>query len=127
MYPFFFDCFCKMPANFEGAPLIPKLYTNAKNKHFFVRNINRGVLALGLFQALMGIICVYAYGSRLQEIVLMNLYYGVFSQFVRLIYSFGMIVNLMLQLIPVLEVIETYQPKMYGIETLQVLEGHHIA
>lgn len=63
--PYFFDCFCKMPANFEGAPLIPKLYTNSKNKHFFVRNINRGVLALGLVQAVMGIVCVYAYGSRL--------------------------------------------------------------
>lgn len=57
----------------------------------------------------------------------MNLYYGVFSQFVRLIYSIGMIVNLMLQLIPVIEVIETYQPKIYGTETLQILEGQHIA
>lgn len=79
VYPFLFDCFCKVPANFEGAPFVPKLYTNAKNKHFFVRNLNRGVLALGFTQAIMGIVCVYAYGSRLQEIVLMNLYYGVFS------------------------------------------------
>ena len=44
----------------------------------------------------MGVICVLAYGNRLQEIVLMNLYYGVFSQFIKLLYAFGMVVNLSL-------------------------------
>ena len=116
IFPYFMDCFCKIQISFEGAPFIPKLYTHAKNKHFFVRNLNRGVLFLGITQALMGIICVIAYGSRLQEIVLMNLYYGVFSQFIKFLYAMGMVVNLSLQLIPILEIIETRQPKIYGNE-----------
>lgn len=96
VFPYFLDCFCKIQVCFEGAPIVPRLYSNAQNKHFFVRNINRAVLYLGLFQAFMGVICVLAYGNRLQEVVLMNLYYGVFSQFVKLMFAFGMIVNLSL-------------------------------
>lgn len=67
----------------------------------------------------MGVVCVYAYGSKLQEIVLMNLYYGVFSQVVRLLYAVGMVVNLALQLVPVLEIAETYQPQVFGRELAQ--------
>ena len=86
---------------------MPKLYTNSKNKHFFVRNINRAVLFLGVVQVLLGTICVIAYGSKLQEIVLMNLTYGVFGNFVKFLYAIGMIVNLVMQLIPILEIVET--------------------
>lgn len=72
-----------------------------------MRNINRAVLILGVTQALLGIICVVAYGSKLQEIVLMNLNYGLFSNFIKALYAIGMIVNLVMQLIPIIEVFET--------------------
>ena len=116
-YPYFLDCFCKIQISFNGAPLVSKLYTNAKNKNYFVRNINRAVLILGITQALLGIICVMAYGNKLQEIVLMNLNYGVFSNFIKLLYAIGMIVNLVMQLIPILEMLETRQPSIFGYGT----------
>ena len=48
-----------------------------------------------------------AYGTKLQEIVLMNLHYGVFSNFIKLLYAVGMVVNLVMQIFPILEIIET--------------------
>lgn len=65
------------------------------------------MLILGVTQAILGIICVVAYGNKLQEIVLMNLNYGVFSNFIKALYAIGMIVNLVMQLIPIIEVFET--------------------
>jgi len=106
-YPYFMDCFCKLPMAFEGAPMVPRLYTHAKNKNYFVRNLNRAVLWVGITQLLLGTICVVAYGSRLQEIVLMCLHYGIFSNFIRLLYAIGMIVNLVMQLVPMLETVES--------------------
>ena len=47
-YPYFMDCFSRISVSFEGAPVVPRLYTNAKNKHFFVRNLNRGLICLAL-------------------------------------------------------------------------------
>jgi hypothetical protein len=99
--------------------MVSRLYTNAKNKNFFVRNLNRAVLYIGLIQAFLGIICVMAYGNKLQEIVLMNLNYGLFSNFIKLLYAIGMIVNLVLQLYPVLEMVETHQPSVFGYGTHQ--------
>lgn len=116
-YPYFLDCFCKIQISFEGAPLVPKLYTNAKNKHYFVRNLNKAVLYLGIIQAIMGVICVIAYGNKLQEIILMDLYYGVFGNFVKLLYAMGMVVNLVMQLVPILEIMETRQTSIFGNQT----------
>jgi len=48
LYPNFLDCFVKIQVSFEGAPMVPRLYTNAKNKHYFVRNLNRAILAMGV-------------------------------------------------------------------------------
>ncbi len=50
---------------------------------------------------LIGSICAYAYGEKLQEIVIMSLEYGLFSTFVRALYATGMIVNLVKQLVPI--------------------------
>ena len=58
-----------------------------------------------------------AYGNKLQEIVLMNLNYGLFSNFIKLLYAVGMIVNLVLQLYPVLEMVETHQLSVFGYGT----------
>jgi len=93
------------------------LYTNAQRKNFFVRNLNKAVLAIGLIQAVLGILCVLAYGNHLQEIVLMNLHYGVFSNFIKLLFAIGMIVNLVLQIYPILEIFETWLPSIYGYGT----------
>ena len=73
-----------------------KMYTSAKNKHFFVRNLNRAVIWIGVIQLLLGTFCVMADGNKLQEIVLMCLHYGVFSNFIKLLYAGGMIVNLVM-------------------------------
>ena len=93
---------------------MPKLYTNAQNKHYFVRNLNKAILYLGIIQAIMGVICVIAYGNKLQEIILMDLYYGVFGNFVKLLYAMGMVVNLVMQLVPILEIMETRQTAIFG-------------
>ena len=106
-YPNFFDLFCKIQECFNGSPIIPRLYTNAMHKNYFVRNLNRGIIIIAVIQLILGTVCVMAYGNRLQEIVLMNLHYGVFSNFIKLLYAIGMVVNLVLQIYPILEIIET--------------------
>lgn len=60
--------------------------------------------------------CVYAYGGKVQEIVLMNLQKEEFSQWVRGLYAGGMVVNLVMLLVPVLEIAETYQPQVFSKE-----------
>ena len=45
---------------------------------------------------LIGSVCAYAYGNKLQEIVIMSLEYGQFSTFIRGLYATGMIVNLVM-------------------------------
>ena len=42
-----------------------------------------------------------------------------FSNFIKLLYAVGMLVNLVLQLYPVLEMVETHQPSVFGYETHQ--------
>ena len=66
----------------------------------------------------MGTIAVMAYGSHLQEIVLMNLHYGIFSNFIKLLYAVGMVVNLVMQLLPMLEVLESKMPRIFGYGTI---------
>ena len=46
----------------------------------------------------------------------MNLTYGVFGNFIKLLYAVGMIVNLVMQLIPILEIMETRQPTIFGLD-----------
>lgn len=116
-YPYFMDCFCKIQVSFCGAPIISKLYTSSENKHFFVRNLNRAVIWIGVIQLCLGLVCVIAYGNKLQEIVLMCLHYGIFMNFIKLLYAGGIVVNLVMQLVPVIEVVETRQPAIYGYGT----------
>jgi hypothetical protein len=47
----------------------------------------------------------------------MSLHYGLFTNFVKLLYSIGMVVNLVLQLVPILEIVETRQPSIFGYGT----------
>ena len=117
IYPFFLDCFCKIQVSFEGSPIIPRLYTNAKNKHLFVKNINKAVIFLGVVQFIFGTFCVYAYGNKLQEIILLSLNYGTFSNFIKLLYTGGMVLNLVMQLIPILEIVESRQTSKFGNES----------
>ena len=44
----------------------------------------------------------------------MDLYYGVFGNFVKLLYAMGMVVNLVMQLVPILEIMETRQTAIFG-------------
>jgi hypothetical protein len=118
IYPFFLDCFCKIQISFEGSPIVPRLYTNAKNKHLFVSNLNRAVIFLGVIQFIFGTLCVYSYGNKLQEIILLNLTYGTFSNFIKLLYTGGMMINLVMQLIPILEIVESRQTSVFNNHTV---------
>lgn len=64
---------------------------------------------------LIGSVCAYAYGNKLQEIVIMSMEYGIFSTFVRGLYATGMIVNLVMQLVPIQDVIESWEKPCFGI------------
>ena len=49
----------------ENPILVHKLEFNGKNKHYFVRNLNKAVIFLGIIQVLFGTLCVFAYGNKL--------------------------------------------------------------
>ena len=95
-FPHFLNPFCKIQLSFEGAPFVPRLYTSSRDKPKFADNLKKAVYAIAILQMLIGSLCAYAYGNKLQEIVIMSMEYGIFSTFVRGLYATGMIVNLVM-------------------------------
>ncbi len=74
----FFSFFCSAEGLYEGTPLYPALFSNARDRISF-QNIQFWILIGVNFTALIfSPLCVIAYGSNLRDFVLLNLEYGTF-------------------------------------------------
>lgn len=76
-YPNFIDMFCQGDGVYEGITLIPALFSNAKNHETFYKNLRKALVIIGCGILIYAPMAVLAYGSKIQEIILLNLEYGV--------------------------------------------------
>lgn len=70
------DYFTQAIGLYEGIPLIPPLYSNAKSKKKFgmIQAVTNTII--WIFVLLFAPLCILAWRSNLREIVLLNLDYG---------------------------------------------------
>ena len=90
---------------YEGIPLVPPLYANARSKKNFntiMRDVTIGVAVLTFFLAPLAVI---TYGNTLKDIVLLNLDYGILPQFIQLTYTLALVYNIGINFFPVIEII----------------------
>ena len=80
-YPNFLDFFVTIPGLYEGIPIVPALYSNAR-RHRIVGCIMQVILGIiAVVTIIIAPFAVMAYGTNLKEIVLLNMDYGSFQQF----------------------------------------------
>jgi hypothetical protein len=75
----------------EGVALVPGIYASMELKHRYSSVIVKATTLDGIMTILVSVIGFVAYGAMTQEIVLMNLSYGLFSSFVQLLYSLSVL------------------------------------
>ena len=81
-FPNFMDFFAQATGIYEGIPLLPSLYSNARHRRHFHKVQRLVVASLCGFILLFSPLCVAAYGNSLRDIVLLNLDYGRFETFI---------------------------------------------
>ena len=110
-YPNFMDFFINSNTIYEGIPLLPSLYANAR------RHKNFGSIMTGLLTAncayivILAPLAVITYGDSLREMVLLNLHYGDVARFTQLIYAIALAYNSGANLLPVIDAIISKKEK----------------
>lgn len=80
-YPNFLNYFCKAFGMMEGIAIMPQTLAQARHHDQFISIISIVQYSIGSFSLLFGVLCYLAYGPQTQEIILMNLNYGLLSTF----------------------------------------------
>lgn len=81
-FPYFMENLSQATGLYEGIPMLPKLYSNARYKKNFSRIQSNVIVLIFVFVMLFSPLCVAAYGSNLRDIVLLNLDYGTFEMMI---------------------------------------------
>lgn len=95
----FMDYFSQASGVYEGIPLLPALYSNAKNKKSFQRTVIKVLLMISTFIVFFAPLCMLAYGKELRNVVLLNLPYGAYETMVQAAYSLCLIYNIAVNLL----------------------------
>ena len=74
--PDFFNMFAQASGVYEGIPLLPPLYSNARNKKNFSRTVTFCIILEGSWLMFYAPLAVAVYGDKVREIILLNLDYG---------------------------------------------------
>lgn len=90
----------------EGVALVPSLYASTRFRSKYKYTMYGAILAAGTLNILISVTAYTAYGTFTRSIVLMNLSYGLLSNSVQLLYSFGVLCSFIMRLFPVMEVLE---------------------
>mmetsp|Transcript_34640 Transcript_34640/g.52991 ORF Transcript_34640/g.52991 Transcript_34640/m.52991 type:complete len:141 (+) Transcript_34640:732-1154(+) len=72
-FPVLFSQSCGM---YEGIPMLPSLFSNARNQERVTLVVTSNILIILMASFLISPLGILAYGDKLQEIVLLNLEYG---------------------------------------------------
>lgn len=104
--PNFMDYMSQATGLYEGIPLLPSLYSNAKNQAHFSCIVTTVMVSISIFVMLFAPLCVIAYGKNLREVVLLNLDYGTFEMYLQLAYSLCLVYNIAINLFPIIAIME---------------------
>jgi hypothetical protein len=70
--------FAQVSGSYEGIPLLPPLYSNARNKKNFSLVTSFCIVLLGSWIIFYAPLAVSVFGHNVREVVLLNLEYGDF-------------------------------------------------
>jgi len=107
------DYFTQAIGLYEGIPLIPQLYSNAKSKKNFgkIQMVTNTIIwAFILFFAPL---CILAWKGDLREIVLLNLDYGDFETIIKLLYPLCLYYNIAINLLPMVGLLNNLKERFY--------------
>ena len=113
--PDFLNVFAQASGAYEGIPLVPPLYSNARNKRNFSFTMTFCIVTLGLWIMIYSPLAVGVWGDKVREIILLNLEYGDFQSFLKGAYSIVMLMNVGIIFMPIKDII-------HGIVKGQVVE-----
>ena len=103
--PDFLNIFAQASGAYEGIPLVPPLYSNARNKKNFSYTMTICIGTLGLWIMVYAPLAVYVYGDKVREIILLNLEYGDFQSFLKASYAVVMVINVAITFMPINDII----------------------
>ena len=93
---------------YEGTPFVPTLFSNARDQSRAGLMIVLAFISVGLMVLALAPLSLLAFGSDLQEVVLMNLGSGTFSQFITFLYVVTMIFCAGMLLYPMVDIISMW-------------------
>lgn len=99
----------KFMNSLEGIAVVPGLYASARKKSQVDQIFKRIYQSSFLVSMTMSVLAYYAHRGGTREIVIMNLRYGVLSHFLQLAFMVSLLCSYVLQLFPVLEIVENYR------------------
>jgi hypothetical protein len=108
----FLTFFCQAGGLYEGTPLYPKLFSNAREKQTFQKIQTSVLIGVSLICICFAPLCVLAYGNNLRDTVLLNLDYGTFEQCLQGLYCLCFIYNITLNISPVFDIFLGFKKKI---------------
>lgn len=102
--PYFLQFFSISSGTYEGIPLLPSLFSNAKDQErvwFMVALVSATV---GIFVVTLAPLSLLAYGRKIEEIVFLNLPPGDATHFIKLTFALIMIFNSAINVLPIVDV-----------------------
>ena len=106
LYPNFLNYFCKAFGMIEGIAIMPQTLAQARHQNSFIPIVNYVQYSIGAFTFIFAVFCYLAYGSKTQEIILMNQNYGLLSNVLQGLYTVSILFNITMNTLPILDVFE---------------------
>ena len=107
--PYFINEVTQSTGIYEGIPLIPALFSNARNQDSFESTIKSVIITYSVYVQLFSPLCVATFGHKLREIVLLNLQYGEVSCFILLNYGIVMLFGSAMMFRPAVDIIANFR------------------
>lgn len=89
-WPYFLNMVTQVTGIYEGIPLLPPLFSNARNQNSFETTVKYVLWTECAYVMIFSPICVLTFGYKLREIVFLNLEYGDISSFIK--FNFGIVI-----------------------------------
>ena len=117
LMPGFLNMLSQATGMFEGIPLLPSLYSNARNQ----KNVSR-VVALNLVVVFIASITfsplgILAYGSRLQEVILFNVEFAPTQHIIKGIFASCMLFSAGMNTLPIIDIFYNFRHRAMQIKS----------
>ena len=102
--PYFFQFFSIASGTYEGIPLLPALFSNAKDQERVWLMVALVSVTVGIFVITLAPLCLLAYGRKIEEIVFLNLPPGDATHFIKFVFATIMIFNSAINVLPIVDI-----------------------